>query len=92
MSLDTPRLTLRPCSPEHLVVLIDEPARFEEVSGLRAADGLRSFFVSDEVSPDWLAALRGTAGPDPWRHGFFVVVDPVDGPVWRWERDAGRRR
>jgi RimJ/RimL family protein N-acetyltransferase len=73
MSLETRRLTLRPCSPEHLLALIDQPERFEELLGLPAADGLREFFVSDDVSPNWLAALRGSSGPDPWRHGFFVI-------------------
>lgn len=73
MALETPRLTLLPCSPEHLLALIDQPQRFETLLGRRAADGLRDFFVSDEVSPDWLAALRSAGGPDPWRHGFFVV-------------------
>ncbi len=73
MSVDTPRLTLLPCSPEHLLVLIDDPARFEQVAGLCAAEGLRAFFVSAEVSPDWLADLRSATSPDPWRHGFFLV-------------------
>jgi RimJ/RimL family protein N-acetyltransferase len=43
------------------------------VLGVPAADGLRGFFVSDDVSPNWLAALRNSSVPDPWRHGFFVV-------------------
>jgi hypothetical protein len=43
------------------------------VFGARAADRLREFFVSGDVSPAWLAALRGASGPDPWRHGSFVV-------------------
>ena len=73
MILETSRLTLRPCSPEHLLALIDQPERFETLLGLPAADGLRQFFVSDDVSPDWLAALRSARGPDPWRHGFFVI-------------------
>jgi RimJ/RimL family protein N-acetyltransferase len=73
MTLETTRLTLLPCRPEHLLVLMDEPARFEERAGLRAANGLRGFFVSNEVSPAWLAALRHSRDPDPWRHGFFVV-------------------
>ena len=54
-------------------MLIDQPEGFEQVLGMPAADGLRGFFVSDDVSPDWLAALRNSSGPDPWRHGFFVV-------------------
>lgn len=73
MSLETLRLTLLACSPEHILALIDQPARFEQLAGLPAAEGLRGFLVSDEVSPDWLAALRDSSGPDPWRHGFFVV-------------------
>ena len=73
MSLDTPRLTLLPSAPELLVTLIDDPDHFEDQAGLRAADGLRGFFVSDEVSPQWLAELRNGRGPDPWRYGFFVI-------------------
>ena len=73
MSLETRRLTLLSCSPEHLVALIDRPEHFQELLGLSAADGLRAGYVSDEVSPSWLAALRNSTGPDPWVHGFFVV-------------------
>ncbi|MBI2537029.1 MAG: GNAT family N-acetyltransferase [Gemmatimonadetes bacterium] len=73
MSLETLRLTLLPCFPEQILALIDHPERFEELAGLHAADGLRDFFISDDVSPDWLAALRKAARPDPWRHGFFLV-------------------
>jgi ribosomal-protein-alanine N-acetyltransferase len=75
MTVETSRLSLRPCAPQQLVALIDHPDGFERVVGLRAADGLREFFVSGEASPDWLAAVRRSAGPDPWRHGFFVI-DP----------------
>ncbi len=72
-SLETPRLSLRPCAPEHLLALIEEPERFERLAALRAADGLPAFFLSGGASAEWLAALRRAAGPDPWRHGFFVV-------------------
>lgn len=73
MSLDTARLTLVPCSPQQLLALIREPQHFDTLMGVPAADGLRAFFVSDEVSPAWLARLQDSTGPDPWRHGFFVV-------------------
>jgi RimJ/RimL family protein N-acetyltransferase len=73
MSLETLHLTLTPCAPEQLLTLIEQRERFEQVLGLPAADGLHGFFVSDEVSPKWLAALRNASSPDPWRHGFFVV-------------------
>src|SRR6185503_4650545 len=136
MSLTTSHLSLIPCSPEHLLCLIQQPERFAELTGFRAAEGLRSFFVSGEVSPEWLAQLGSSSSPDPWRYGFFVlergsgtaigtagfkgppdsavrlvrahtlpernastrvlekngfrllgpIVDPEDGPVFRWER------
>lgn len=73
MSLETSRLILLPCAPAQLLTLIEQPKRFEELVGFPAADGLREFFVSGDVSPNWLAALRSASEPDPWRHGFFVV-------------------
>jgi len=73
MSLDTPRLRLVPCTPEHLVGLIQHPAGFAELTGFPAAEGLRNFFASGEVSPEWLAQLEKSSGPDPWRYGFFVL-------------------
>jgi ribosomal-protein-alanine N-acetyltransferase len=77
MTLETPRLALRACSAEQLLALIEQPEQFEHLVGLPVAEGLHGFYVSDDVSPQWLAALREAyergAGPDPWRHGFFVV-------------------
>jgi RimJ/RimL family protein N-acetyltransferase len=73
MTLETLRLTLVPSSPEQILTLIDQPERFDEVAGVPAADGLRAGFVSEDVAPAWLATLRAASGPDPWRHGFFVV-------------------
>ncbi len=73
MSLDTTRLTLVPCAPAHILALIEDPERLAQLAGLRAADGLRGFFASQQVSPEWLAALRRVTEPDPWHHGFFVV-------------------
>lgn len=73
MTIDTARLRLQPFAPEHLLALIEGADRFEERSGYRAADGLREFFVSGDVSPDWLAMLRSSPASDPWVHGFAVV-------------------
>lgn len=53
--------------------MIDDPDHFEDRAGLRAAEGLHRFFVSDQVSPQWLAELRNGGGPDPSRYGFFVI-------------------
>ena len=75
--LHTPRLTLLAYPPEHLLTLIERPEHFEEVAALIPAAGLRGFYVSGEVSPQWLGALRDAVkqrgGPDPWRHGFWIV-------------------
>jgi RimJ/RimL family protein N-acetyltransferase len=40
---------------------------------MKAANGLRDFVVSDDVSPEWVAALESAAEADPWRYGFAVV-------------------
>jgi RimJ/RimL family protein N-acetyltransferase len=73
MTIETIHLHLIPYSPAHLLALIEGYQHFEECFGLPAADGLRAFIVSDEVSPDWLARLRASSIPDPWVHGFAVV-------------------
>jgi len=73
VTLDTLRLTLLPSDPRHLLALIDTPDRFPELAGVPVAVGLFDVYHSGDVSPQWLAALRTSAGPDPWRHGFFVV-------------------
>src|SRR6266545_5629421 len=75
--LDTPRLTLLAYTPEQLLALIERPEQFEEIAALTPADGLRGFYVSGEVSPQWLESLRHVAqqggGPNPWHHGFFII-------------------
>ena len=73
MSLETARLSLEPCVPAHLLALLQQPECFEQLTGVPAAVGLRERLTSAEVSPDWLAALRRAPGPDPGRHGFFLV-------------------
>jgi RimJ/RimL family protein N-acetyltransferase len=72
-SIETPRLTLLACAPEHLLALIDHPGRFEQLVGLPVAEGLHAFYASADVSPAWLAGLRAATEPDLWRSGFFVV-------------------
>lgn len=64
-----------------MLALIEQPERFEEITGLGPADELRGFYVSGDVSPRWIAALREGSGPDPWRHGFFVVEAGQGGHV-----------
>lgn len=71
--LETPRLTLRACSPEQILAVIEQPERLPALMEFAGAEALRVFYGSDDVSPRWLAALRDASGPDPWRHGFWVV-------------------
>ncbi len=73
MTIETARLRLLPYSPEHLLALLVGPEQFEERIGHPAADGMRDFMASDDVSPAWLAQLRESTVADPWIHGFAVV-------------------
>jgi RimJ/RimL family protein N-acetyltransferase len=73
MAIETVRLRLLPFAPEHLLALIEGDRHFEEKLGLPAADGLRAFILSDDVSPAWLTRLRVSTAADPWLHGFAVV-------------------
>jgi ribosomal-protein-alanine N-acetyltransferase len=73
MPIDTASLRLLPFAPDQLLALREGVGQFETATGLRVADGLREFFVSDEVSPAWLERLRTSSGADPWLHGFAVV-------------------
>ena len=71
--LESPALDLLPYTPEQLLALIETPDRFETLAGFPAAEGLRSFLVSDEVSPQFVTSLRSGSGPDVWKYGFAVV-------------------
>jgi len=72
--IDTPRLRLLASSPGHLLALMDGTQSFQELSGLTVADGLREMFTSGEVSPQWLEQLRAAKEPNPWMHGFHVIL------------------
>jgi [ribosomal protein S5]-alanine N-acetyltransferase len=71
--LETARLRLVPHEPGHLLALIEGVRQYERRSGMNAAEGLRDFIVSDEVSPTYLAQLRTATSVDPWVHGFAIV-------------------
>ena len=71
--MERKRLRLVPHAAEHLRALIEGPEAYTRISGLKPARGLRDFIVSEDVSPEWLAALRTASGADPWRYGFAVV-------------------
>ena len=71
--IDATRLYLTPYAPADLLALIEGPAQFAASFGLPAADGLRDFFVSGDVSPAWLVHLRAASAADPWQFGYAVV-------------------
>lgn len=78
MTIATAHLRLLPFAPAELLALCGGVAQFETLTGLHAADGLRAFFVSGDVSPAWLDQLRASTEYDPWRHGFAVVKSDGD--------------
>jgi RimJ/RimL family protein N-acetyltransferase len=71
--IETVHLRLIPYAPQHVLALIESEERFEQGFGIAPAEGLREFYASDEISPDWLAQLRASSSADPWLHGFAVV-------------------
>jgi RimJ/RimL family protein N-acetyltransferase len=46
---------------------------YKQSFGFPPANGLRDFFVSKDVSPDWLAQLETAKVADVWTHGFALV-------------------
>ena len=73
MNMTTKRLLLTPSIPANLLALMESEERYAQVSGVRPAEGLRAFFVSDEVSKAYVDLLRTATGPDPWQHGFAII-------------------
>ncbi|CAN5523050.1 GNAT family N-acetyltransferase [soil metagenome] len=72
-TIETERLRLVPFAPDQILALIEAPEQFEMLLGYPAADGLREFFLSDDVSQAFLASLRILHNPDPWHLGFAVL-------------------
>ncbi|HEX5221095.1 MAG TPA: GNAT family N-acetyltransferase [Verrucomicrobiae bacterium] len=73
MNLETQSLKLILHEPKHVLALIDGPEHYERSIGHKPANGLRDFFVSKEVSPEWLAKLKTATTSDPWTHGFGLA-------------------
>jgi ribosomal-protein-alanine N-acetyltransferase len=71
--IETKNLKLSPYSPQHILALIEGVDLFTRNFGWPPAKGLRDFYLSEDVSPQWLDQLRTTTEADPWRHGFGVV-------------------
>ena len=73
MKIESTRLRLVPFAAEDLLALIEGVDEFERRIEVPAAEGLREFFVSDEVSADFLSRLQAATGVDPWQFGFAVI-------------------
>jgi [ribosomal protein S5]-alanine N-acetyltransferase len=71
--MQSPRLDFRPLSPQVIRALVDGYDQFAAAFNIPAADGLRDFFVSGDLSADYLAELAAATDPDPWNFGFAVV-------------------
>ncbi|HEY4235411.1 MAG TPA: GNAT family N-acetyltransferase [Lacipirellulaceae bacterium] len=71
--MQTARLEFVPHTPQGLRALIDGYDEFADKFGIPAAVGLREFFVSGDISADWLAKLAAATGADPWTFGFAIV-------------------
>jgi RimJ/RimL family protein N-acetyltransferase len=71
--IQTKNLKLIPYSPQHILAMIEGVDGFTRSFGWPPANGLRDFYVSNEVSPQWLTQLRTATEADVWRHGFAVV-------------------
>jgi ribosomal-protein-alanine N-acetyltransferase len=73
--MQSARLTYLPFSAAGFRALMASEAEFEHCLGVPAAEGLRAFVVSGDVSPEFLAKLGTSSVADPWNHGFVLVPD-----------------
>jgi len=77
MTIQPKNLILAPHSPRHLRALLHRPKEFENVAGLRVADGIHDQLLS--ASSDFKTSVENARETDPWRFGFGVIhkVDNV---------------
>jgi RimJ/RimL family protein N-acetyltransferase len=71
MTIQTENLILAPNLPRHLRALLQGPEEFENLAGLRAADGIRDQLLSASV--EFLSTLEAAKAGDPWQFGFAVI-------------------
>ena len=67
------RITLLPQTPEHLRVLLEGIDCYQQRFELTVAEGVRDFLTGPEVSTEFLARLKHSAPPDPWKDGFAIL-------------------
>jgi RimJ/RimL family protein N-acetyltransferase len=71
MTIQTKNLILAPHLPRHLRALLRGSEEFENVAGLRVADGIRDQLLS--ASSEFLTNVESAREADPWRFGFAVI-------------------
>ena len=71
MTIQTKNLILAPHLPRHLRALLRGPEEFENVAGLRVADGIHDQLLS--ASSDFKTSVENAREADPWRFGFGVI-------------------
>ena len=71
--IETRNLKLVPHTPSHLLDLIQGADVYARSFGSAPAEGLRDFFVSKDVSSEWLERLKTSTTADVWTHGFGMV-------------------
>lgn len=71
MTIQTENLILAAHLPRHLRALIRSEQEFENVAGLRVADGIRDQMLS--ASAEFMARVETAKQFDPWQFGFAVI-------------------
>jgi RimJ/RimL family protein N-acetyltransferase len=78
VAMQTRSLRLIPHQPELLRAIMLSHEAYEQQSGYRLAEGVREFFVSGDVSPDYVARIQTATQIDPWNHGYAVLLKDED--------------
>lgn len=71
MTIQTENLILASHLPRHLRALVHGAKDFENISGLRVADGIRDQLLS--ASAEFMTRLETAKQSDPWQFGFAVI-------------------
>lgn len=69
--MQTRPLQLVPHVPAHLIALRNSEQEYQQVSGYKAAPGIRDFLLM--ASPQFFESLRTATRRDPWKFGFAIV-------------------
>jgi len=67
------RIRLLGQTPEHLRTLLEGADAYQGRFHVNVAEGVRDLIAGPEVSPEFIARLKQSAPPDPWKDGFAVL-------------------